>query len=143
MRLFLNRIAIALVALSLAGCATLPGPLGDAVRVLTTTITNPVGDTDIYRVRNAYAATLELAVEYRRYCWSQPYAVLMADPVAKPVCERRRAVVRAFQRARGNASAALAAAEIFIMENPTLSAATAVSAAWKAVADFKSAVPTK
>lgn len=130
-----------LLASSLAGCASLPGPLGDAVRVVTTTITNPVNQTDIYRAKNTYAASLVLAAEYRRYCWSQPYAALLADPVARPLCERRRAVVRAFQNARRNAGAALAVAENFIATNPTLNAASAVSAAWKAVTDFQSAVP--
>lgn len=131
----------ALLAACLAGCASLPGPLGDAIRVVSTTIANPVNQTDIYRAKNTYAATLELAAEYRRYCWSRPYAALLADPVARPICERRRAVVRAFQSARGNAGAALVAAENFIADNPTLNAASAVSAAWKAITDFQSSVP--
>lgn len=129
------------LALLLGGCASLPGPLGTLGKVLTTTVVNPVNETDLYRAQNAYAAALELAVEYRKYCWSAPYATLMADPVAQPICQRRRAVVRAFQNARRNAGAALLAAQNFIANNPTLNAATAVSAAWKAVADFQSAVP--
>jgi hypothetical protein len=64
-----------------------------------------------------------LAVEYRAYCWSKPYAVLMADPVSKPICQKRRAVVRAFQKARLNASAAIVAAQNFVASNPTLNAA--------------------
>lgn len=128
------------VALSLSGCAT-GTKLGDLIQVATTTITNPVGSTDIYRVQNAYAAGLEVVVEYRRYCWSKPYATLMADPVSKPVCEKRRAVVRAAQSARRNARAAINAAENFVANNPTLNAASAVDAAWKAVADFKNSVP--
>lgn len=140
------KIAVALMlAIMLGGCATanLPGKLGEIVKVVTTTIENPVGEVDIYRVKNAYAAGLELAAEYRRYCWSAPYATLMADPVAKPVCERRRAVVRAMQTAKGHAKAALASAETFIRDNPTLNATSAINAAWKAVKDFQSAVPAK
>lgn len=129
------------VALSLSGCATSGTKLGDLVQVATTTITNPVGATDIYRIKNAYAASLEVVVEYRRYCWSQPYAVLMADPVSKPLCERRREVVRVAQLARRNARGAIVAAENFVADNPTLNAASAIDAAWKAVADFKNSVP--
>lgn len=134
-------ILVAALTLSLAGCASLPGPLGDIVKAITTTVINPVDQTDIYRVKNAYAATLELAVEYRRYCWSAPYATLMTDPVAQPVCRQRRAVVRAFQKAQRNAGAALVIAQNFIANNPTLDAASAVRAAWQAVADFKNFVP--
>ena len=138
-------IIAALAALTLAGCAqlqTLEGKLGDAYRVLTTTVDNPLGERDIYRVENAYAAALELAVEYRRYCWSKPYAVLMVDPVARPICEKRRAVVRVFQKARRNAGAAIIAAKNFIRDNPTINAAGMVGAAWQAVTDFQKAIPT-
>lgn len=138
----MKRIVIALsLALSLGGCATLPGPLGEIARVLTTTINNPVGEKNIYQVENAYAAALTLAVEYRNYCWSQPYKVLMADSVAKPICERRRAVVRAIQTARRNAGPALVAAQNFVRDHPTLNASQVVGAAWQAVTDFQRAIP--
>lgn len=133
--------AIALVALSLGGCAGTK--VGDALHVVTATVANPVGTTDIYRVKNGYAAALALAVEYRRYCWSKPYAALMADPVSKPICEKRRAVVRVAQKARQNASGAIRAAETFVANNPTLNAASVVSAAWQAVTDFQNAVPLR
>lgn len=136
-------IIVVLTALTLSGCATLPGRLGEIAATLTTTIDNPLGERDIYRTKLAYAVALELAVEYRRYCWERPYAVLMADPVAKPVCERRRAVVRALQLARRNAGAAIVAAENFIRDNPTINAAGIVGAAWRAVEDFKAAIPAK
>lgn len=140
----MRRIILAVtLALTLGGCASLPGPLGDAVKVLTTTINNPVGPVDIYRVKNTYAAALEVAAEYRRYCWSQPYAVLMTDPVAKPICQNRRQIVRAFQKADEKAFFAISAAENFVAANPTLNAASAISAAWQAVTDFQSAIPTK
>lgn len=140
----MRKIIIAVtLALSLAGCAGLPGPLGDAVRTLTTTINNPVRPVDIYRVKNTYAAALEVFVEYRRYCWSQPYAVLMVDPVARPLCERRRQIVRAGQKADEKAFFAISAAENFVTNNPTLNAASAISAAWQAVTDFQSAIPVR
>lgn len=132
-------IIICAVTLSLGGCAGTK--VGDLLQAATTTIANPVGTTDIYRVKNAYAAALELAVEYRRYCWSKPYAALMADPVSKPVCEKRRAVVRFAQVAQRNASGAVVAAENFVANNPTLNASTVVGAAWQAVTDFQKAVP--
>lgn len=142
--MMMRRILLsAVLALSLAGCASMPGPLGDAVRVLTTTIENPVTGVDIYRVKNTYAAALEVAVEYRRYCWERPYAVLMVDSVARPICERRRAVVRSMQKAKDNASAAIAAAENFVVNHPTINASIAIRAAWDAVADFKNTVPVR
>ncbi len=114
-----------------------------SISAVTTTIDNPVGEVDIYRVKNTYAAALELAAEYRRYCWSQPYAVLMTDPIARPLCERRRPIVRAIQKAQFKASAAVITASNFVRDNPTINAASAISAAWKAVTDFQSAIPAK
>jgi hypothetical protein len=134
-------LAILAVAFTLNGCAGTPA--GDALRVLTTTYNNPVGEVDVYRVQNAYAAALSLVAEYRRYCWSKPYAAIVADPIMKPVCEKRRAVVRVAQMARRNARAALDAAETFIINNPTLNAATAVRGAWDAVAQFQNSIPAK
>lgn len=132
-------IAVVLAAFSLAGCAGTR--VGDLLQVATSSVVNPIGATDIYRVKNAYAAALELAVEYRQYCWSKPYDALMADPVSKPVCERRRAVVRFAQSARQNAGGAIAAAENFVAANPTLNASTVIGAAWQAVAAFQNSVP--
>lgn len=131
------------LALSLAGCASLPGPLGDAVRTLTTTINNPVGPVDIYRVKNTYAAALEVFAEYRRYCWSAPYRVLLSDPVAKPLCSNRRAMVRRLKAAEEKAFFAISEAENFVAANQTLNAASVISAAWQAVTDFQSAIPAR
>lgn len=129
------------VALSLSGCAGTK--VGDLLQAATTTIANPIGVNDIYRVKNAYAAALELAVEYRRYCWERPYAALMADPVSKPVCQNRRAVVRFAQSSSLKARRAIRSAETFVANNPTLNAATAIDAAWRAVTEFQRAVPLK
>lgn len=132
-------ITLALVALMLGGC----GHLGDVVKLATTSIENPISGVDIYRVKNTYAATLELAAEYRRYCWSMPYKAILADPVAAPLCRARRAVVRAFQSADVKANAAIAQAESFVAQNPTISAMTVINAAWDAVTAFKNSVPAK
>lgn len=128
-----------LLAFTLSAC----GPdtkVGGFLTAVTTTITNPVDAVDIYRVKNVYAASLELAVKYREYCWSKPFAELMADPASKVVCKKRRAAVRAMQAAQINASAAIHEAEEFVRNYPTLNAAKALGAAWSAVQGFKATV---
>lgn len=126
MRTILRVAAVILVKLALSAC---------------TTFRNPISDVDIYRVKNTYAAALELAVEYRSYCWARPYAVLMVDTIARPLCERRRPIMRAIQSAQINAGAAIVEANRFVRDNPTITAASAIDAAWTAVTNFKNAVP--
>lgn len=137
----MNRLLAPLViaiALTLGGCG---GNVGGYISAVTTPITNPVSRTDIYRVKNVYAATLELAVKYREYCWSRPYRVLMADPVASRVCQSRRAVVQTIQRTQVKAKVAINRADAFVRSNPTFTAAAAISEAWAAVREFQNAVP--
>lgn len=137
--MIMRKIIIALsLTLALAGC----GHLGDVAKLATASIENPISGVDIYRVKNTYAAALELAVEYRRYCWSAPYKTLMADPVGRPLCQSRRRVVRAIQAADTRANAAIGAAETFVASNPTISAVSVVGAAWDAVTAFRAAIPT-
>lgn len=131
--------AIAL-ALTVGGCSG-AAKVADLVSAVTTPIKNPVDRVDIYRVKNVYAATLSLSVDYRAYCWSKPYRALMADPVAKPLCKSRRAVVRKIQSADNKAHFAIRKAERFVQNNPTVTAATVISAAWTAVRQFQNAVP--
>lgn len=133
-------LPLLLFALALPACAVLE-KVGDGISVATSTITNPVDSVDIYRLKNTYAATLELGAAYRQFCWSKPYAVLMADPVAKPICRNRRPVFRQIQLAQVKAGSAVRSAERFVQNNPTLNATSAISAAWQAVTDFQSAVP--
>jgi hypothetical protein len=132
---------VAAVALTLAGCSAAQ-KVADFVGTVTAPITNPVRDVDIYRVKNTYAATLAIAVNYREYCWSKPYAALMADPAAKPICQRRRDVIRGIQAAQLKASAAIRRAEAFARANPTTTATALVQEAWAAVQDFQRAVPS-
>ena len=127
-----------LLALSLAGCAG----IGTAFNVATSTITNPISSVDIYRVKNVYAASLQLAADYRTACWSKPYAVLMADPIAGPVCKSRRAVVRKIQAADAVASVAVRRADAFVKNNPTLNAGTVINEAWSAVTAFQAVIPS-
>lgn len=139
----MKRIIVALLALSLAGCADGPSleDLKNAVKVATTTIENPLDDVDIYRVKNTYAIALELSDQYRTYCWSAPFKALMGDAAAGPLCRSRREVVRSFQAAQIKAKKAIRAAEKFITMNPTISASTVVRAAWQAVSEYKNSVP--
>lgn len=130
-------LILPVMLLVLAGCAQ----VGSVISTATKTVTNPVTQVDIYRVKNVYAATLELAVKYREYCWSQPYAALMADRIARPVCQDRRLIVRRMQTAQVKARSAINSADNFARQNPTVNAYTAVSAAWAAVTDFQNTVP--
>ena len=133
-------LAVILLATPLAACGA-GSTIDTAFNALTTTITNPVTSVDIYRVKNTYAAADQLVVDYRKYCWSQPYAALMADPIAKPICQNRRPVVRAAQSYRAKASFAIGQADTFIRNNPTLNASTVVTAAWSAVTAYQNSIP--
>lgn len=138
----MRKIISALVlCVALAGCQA--GDFAKFTSAVTTTIANPIGDVDIYRIDNTYAASLELFAEYRRYCWSAPYKTLMADPVASHACASRRPTVRALWSAKAKAKAAIITAKKFVANNPTLNAASAISAAWSAVTDFQNAIPAK
>lgn len=137
-------IVIAALALLLAGCAgTRDVGFGTFVKAVTTTIDNPVTGVDIYRVKNTYAAAGELVVEWRRYCWSEAYETLMRDPVARTVCSGRRGTLRIIQSADNKAFAAIATADRFVAENPTINAASAINAAWQAVTTFQNSIPAK
>lgn len=136
----LRILMLPVMLLALAGCG--PGSkVGDLLSAATSTIINPVDAVDIYRVKNVYAASLQGAVDWRSYCWSKPYAALMADPVANVVCKNRRSTVRAIQAAQLRAASAIDSAQTFVANNPTLNAASVISAAWSAVTSFQAAVP--
>jgi len=126
------------LAFSLAGCAGTP--FGEALRVATSTYNNPVGPVDIYRAKVVYAATLELVVAYREYCWKRQFAVLMNDPVAGPLCKDRRAVVRRMQAADDKANLALIKADNFARQNPSGTPIALIGAAVVAVNEFKNLV---
>lgn len=129
-------LIVVALALTLGGCAG--SGVEKFVSAVTTTIKNPVGTVDLYRAKNVYASALEIAVKYRDYCWSKPYAALMADPIARPICQRRRPIVRSLQAADTKAYAAIRSAENFVRNNPTINATSAIGAAWAAVTDFQS-----
>lgn len=127
---------VPLLVLLLGACqpVTIPG-------VTSPPLINPVTNVDIYRVKNTYAATLELAKQWRAYCWSKSYAQIIANPIMKPVCQNRRATVRAIQKYQPIAGTAIRKADTFVRNNPTISAAGAIGLAWDAVTDFQRVVP--
>jgi hypothetical protein len=143
----MRKIILALtLTLALGGCASL-NQLGEKVLnlpagSLTTTISNPVAPVNIYQAKTVYAATLELANTYRDYCYGRPFAALMADPVAKPVCKSRRKIVLAMQAADDKAFAAIKTADNFVRSNPTLDATGAIRAAIAAVTEFQNIATT-
>ena len=129
----LLRPLLLVATLALAACTT-TNPFAP--------ITNPVTNLDIYRVKNVYAATLELAGKWRTYCYSKPYSAIVADPIMKPVCQKRRATVRQIQKYQPIAGTAVRKADEFVRNNPTVNAAGAIGIAWDAVSEFQRVVPT-
>jgi len=140
-------LPVILLTLALAGCAQ----LGQVVTTATTTIVNPISAVDIYRAKTIYAASLQAAVEWRRLCWSKPFANIVgdaklgipADPILKPLCQHRRQWLRAIQSAQAKAGSALGSATIFVQDNPTLNASSVIAAAMAAVTDFRNAIPAQ
>lgn len=129
----LLRPLLIVAALALGACQT-TNPFA--------TVTNPVTSVDIWRVKNVYAATLDLSVKWRTYCYSKPYSAIIADPIMKPACKDRRKVVRQIQKYQPVAGLAVQKADDFVKKNPTVNAAGAIGLAWDAVTDFQKVVPT-
>lgn len=127
------------LAISIGACTH----IGDVLKLATASIDNPISGVDIYRVKNTYAVALEIAADWRRYCFGSPYRALMADPVGKRLCANRRPLARQIAAADDKANAAIGAAESFVANNPTLSAVGLIGAAWDAVTAFKSSIPAK
>ena len=122
----MKKIFIIPLLLFVAACATVP---------------NPFSTKNIYQTKLVYAATETAADKWRSYCWARPYAVLVSDPVAKPICSNRRPVARAIAKASRYAGDAIAKAQSFIAANPTLDASSLISAADQAVAAFSNVTP--
>lgn len=135
MRLFTAAL-ITSIGLLLGGC---PATTGGVLQSIS--IPNPVTNVDIYRVKNTYAATLQLAADWRKYCWSKSYQAILADPIARPVCKDRRATVRAIQKYQPIAGTAVRRAEAFVAANPTINPGGVIGLAWDAVTDFQRVVP--
>lgn len=143
MKFVRSLLTVACLAVLAAGCTT-GGNIFQGGSVV-----NPVTSVDMYRVKNVYAATLELVVKWREYCGipagaaasTRSYASLMADPIAKPVCQNRRATLRRIQSAQSKAGQAISYADGWVRANPTVSAASVIGPAWEAVTLFQQSVP--
>jgi hypothetical protein len=127
------------VAISLGGCAGTPA--GDALRVATSTVTNPVQPVNIYQVKTVYSAVLEVADRYR------VTAGASRSPRSWPTQSPSRfASIAAASCARSTmpttrAHDAITRAEVFVRNNPTINAASVVREAWAAVLEFQRAAP--
>jgi hypothetical protein len=137
------RLAAALVAGSflLGGCAGTP--LWDIISLANAQIANPISAANVYQVKNGYAAALQIAADWRQYCFSMKYKVIMADPIARPICSSRRTVVRSLRTYGPVAGRAVQDAETFVAQHPTLDASTVISVAMQAVAKFRAVIPAK
>lgn len=134
MRKLLSGLAALALGVMIAGCSI-------TARDVVSGVPNPITNVDIWRVKNTYAATLQLAKDWRTYCWSKSYAQILADPIMKPVCRDRRNTVRQIQKYQPIAGTAVRRADEFVVANPTINAAGVIGLAWDAVTDFQRVVP--
>lgn len=128
------------LTLALAACGD-GNKASELIAAITTPITNPADAREVYAMKNGYAAGLQLKKDWRAYCWSQSYSKVMKDPAAAVVCQNRRPRWRAILAAQAKASSAVVDAETFVRDHPTLNAAEAIAAGWRAVKNFQNAVP--
>lgn len=145
MKRFLSLFAVIAVSLSLGGCLTLDSSGVSILKggnSITAPIQNPAQPVNIYQVKMTYDAALDLANEYQDYCYKRPFKTLMADPIAGPVCKKRRAIVRMLDKASDQAAEAIDKANDFIARNPKVSAVTVIREAWTAVVNFQGTIST-
>ena len=114
-RSLIKALSGAFLALALFACATAPS------------ITNPISQSAVYNLENGYGVAQSLAVAYTRL---RRCTVTMTLP-----CSTHTTIV-ALATADHKARAALSAAETFVRNNPTLSAASVISAAQAALSAF-------
>lgn len=141
MRLCVWRVLVLAGVLALGGCGTVGDVVSRVGAGIAQGVPNPITQVDIYRVRNTYAASLEAAAAWRTYCYARPYAVLIRDPIARPICQDRRSVIRRLQDARPRVASAVRIADDFVTRNPTLDASTALRTAWDAIAWMQGMIP--
>jgi hypothetical protein len=124
-------LAIVFLGISLAGCASTGGIEG-LTRLATTGIANPVTPAALSDVKNAYGIALAAAVAYRE----RPRCTKTHLESVTNLCARRSIVVK-LQQADLKAQAALANADMFVADNPTLNAGSVIQAASLAVSAFQ------
>ena len=120
------RIAIVFAAaLSLSGCA------------LFQSMSNPINTTTLYDLEAGYYTAQQIALAYK----ALPLCQTGTQPSVSNICAKRSVIVVIQANAR-KAQAALAALRDFVKNNPTLNAASLISATQLAIAGFESAVNT-
>jgi hypothetical protein len=138
--MFVTRLAAGMLlaaTLAFAGCAVKPTSVLEGGTSLTATVANPVQPRPLFETKLVYASAQKLVIRYRAYCYRKPFAELQADAVDRPVCGNRRVIIGQLQSAEDKAYRAIKAAEQFA-SNSSLSAVTALQAAWSAVSTFQS-----
>lgn len=126
MRIKFSALALAL-ALTLGGCATLENIAGLPSGILTSTINNPVGPREMADIERAYQGALGVANVYVELCRSRQ--------IARPTC---RPVVVRIQGYVSQAHAALVQLRVFVRNNDTINAMSALAAVRQAIANFQS-----
>jgi hypothetical protein len=130
--MFVTRLAAGMLlaaTLAFAGCAVKPTSVLEGGTSLTATVANPVQPRPLFETKLVYASAQKLVIRYRAYCYRKP--------VDRPVCGNRRVIIGQLQSAEDKAYRAIKAAEQFA-SNSSLSAVTALQAAWSAVSTFQS-----
>lgn len=124
-------VALALAAsISLGGCLT-TGDIGSVITglpstVFTTTVNNPVGKRELADIERGYQAALGVANVYVELCRSRQ--IVRAS--CRPVVERIQSYV-------GQAHAALVQLRVFVRNNDTINAMSAIAAVRTAIAGFQ------
>lgn len=138
MRNFRIAAAIALVALSLGGCAggDLAGKLKAITAIATLDVKNPVSTTTIASVESAYGIALAAAVAYRENYDAGNRCTKTRLESATNLCSRR-SIVEGLRAADDKATAAIDAAKDYIARNPTLNARSLIDAAQTAVGAYR------
>lgn len=125
MRKLLARLLLA-ASLALGGCATLEKIAGLPTGVLTTTINNPVGKNELADIERAYQGAIGIVNVYVELCRTRQLARASCRPV----------VVR-IQGYVGQAHAALVQLRVFVRNNDTVNAMSALAAVRLAIANFR------
>ncbi len=142
MRNFRIVAAIALVALSLGGCAGMTEKFQALRTVASLDIKNPVSGATMDQVETGYGIALAAAVAYTdRYRAGHRCTTARLES-ATNLCARR-SIVEKLQRADLRAQDAIARAKAFIERNPRLNAGSLIDAAHTAVAAFRAAAPAQ
>lgn len=122
MRKLLTIIAL---SLSLAGCAGANKSVFEGGSSIVAPIRNPIGQSELDKIRAAYGSALAIAVGYRDAC---------AQRLIPASC---RTAVRKMQPYGEKAQRAFVVARNFVANNPTISAVSVLQAAWDAVKDLQ------